>query len=149
MSELFTLRPGRESDHGFVIDSWCKANMCAPRAREMLSAGVYWTEYKPRVRRHIELYKLTIAHDPDDPDAILGWAVTSRLEPPDNFDPLIHYCYVRGARGKAGRGARRCGIATALLGPYLNHECTITHRPANGRVPIPEKWFFNPERFYR
>lgn len=138
------LRDGRPSDHPLVIDSWLNANKATPRAREMLAAGVYWTEYKAIVRRLLSEARLTVACDEGDEDAILGWLCAS-APPPDNPDPLVHYVYVRGGK----RGARRCGIARALLADFLTHPCTYTHRPTKDGLPIPDDWQFNPERIYR
>jgi len=141
----YLIRPGRDGDYPFVLDSWLNANRHTARARELLAAGVYWSEHKATVRRLLRTQVLTVACDPADQDAILGWACTSE-PPPDNPDPVIHYCYVKGKRGQS---ARRCGIAKALLAAFLPHPFTYTHMPAYGRLPIPEHAFYNPERMYR
>lgn len=148
-SELFRLRPGRESDHAFVVDSWLHMNSRAPRSQEMLRHGIYWTEGKAIVRRLLQNNRLRIAHAPEDDDAILGWACVSSLSPPDNLDPIVHYVYVRGGKGKDHGGARRCGIAKALLADFLGYACTVTHLPTQHRITLPHTWAYNPERVYR
>lgn len=145
---LFTIRPGRESDHAFVIDSWLQMNARSPRAQEMLKHGIYWSEYKAIVRRLLANNRLLVAHAPEDADAILGWACVSNLSPPDNLDPLIHYVYVRGGRGHE-HGARRCGIASALLKDFMPYACTVTHLPANPAIRLKHTWQYNCERIYR
>jgi len=142
---LFDLRPGRPSDHAFVVDSWLTSNAKTARARDMLEAGIYWTEHKATVRRLLDEQLLLVAFAPPDEDAILGWACIS-TPPPGNPDPIVYYVYVRG---KGKQSARRCGIARELLSDFLPHACTYTHRPAHGRVPVPETWLYNPERNYR
>lgn len=141
----FSIRAGRLSDWPFVLDSWLTSYRGSARARDMLGAGVYWTEHKATARSLLGRGVLTVAHAPDDADAILGWACTS-LPPPQNPDPLVHYVYVRGGRAA---GARRFGIASALLADFIPHPCTFTHRPQSERIPIPDCWQYNPERNYR
>lgn len=142
MSAPFALRPGRESDWPFVMDSWLKSNMQTATGREMLAAGIYWTEHKATVRRLLTEQRLTCAVDPQDDDAILGWACTS-APPPGEIDPRVFYVYVKGKRGAS---ARRLGIARTLLAEFLPHPCTYTHNPPHGHLPIPDHWAFNPRR---
>lgn len=140
----FRLRPGKPADHPFVVDSWLKSYEDSPVARDLRDGGVYWTEYKAVVRRLLETQQLVVACAARDDDAILGWACTS-APPPEEPDPRVFYVYVRG-RWSNGTSARRLGIARALLAPFLDAPCVYTHRPAHGRLPIPESWTYNPER---
>lgn len=134
----FLLRPGRPSDYAYVVDTWLTSHAHSGIGREMLRGGIYWSDYKPIVRALLGTQRLTVACDPKDDDAILGWACTSGA-PPGELDPRVYYVYVRG-------GGRRCGIARALLADFLAHPCTFTHLPPHGKLPIPEAWQFDPER---
>jgi hypothetical protein len=82
----YAIRPGRAFDLAYVVDTWVKSD----RTDETISQAT------SRVRQALALpdTELRVAHLPDDPDAIVGWAA---LAP-----GRVLYAYVR--RELRGRG---------------------------------------------
>lgn len=154
-----TIRAGTPHDHNYVIQSWVRANQGTAAAKSC--HRVYYSEHHATVAALLRrpTVHLTVACLPDDPDALMGWAVTE----PDT----IHYVLVRAE-------ARRQGIARQLLsvlGFSRESACQISHVPhvlvdlpgvsqlqRDGRtipmrtkspVSLPEKWTYNPYRAFR
>lgn len=130
---LYDIRPGRETDHPFVISSWLASDRHSPAGRDM--GERYASEHRETVKRILMRAELRVACVVDTPDAILGWAVTG----PDT----VYYVYVR-------RDVRRLGIGRALVGDLAKGQLEYTHRPVTrGEMKLPEGWTYNVARNYR
>lgn len=137
MPDLFSLRPGRETDFPFVVSSWLASDRHSPSGRDM--GGLYYDTHRETVRRVLMRAELRVACVPDSDDAIMGWAAVHA----EGDTPAVFYVYVR-------RDARRLGIARSLLGELLSKPCDYTHRPVvHAPVKMPEGWRYNPVRNYR
>lgn len=131
---LFCTREGVESDMPFVLASWVESDRFSPAGRD--AGPCHRAEHRALVQRILPRLHVAMAHAPDDPDALLGWAAYEFRSV-----PIVHYCYVKGGP-KAN--ARRLGIARALLAHLLDEACEYTHRPVTRGLPIPERWTYVP-----
>jgi hypothetical protein len=122
----FPIRAGTEADHAYVVSSWVLSNRQSAIARD-IGAG-YCRRYRPIIRACLKDARLTVACSAEDSDTIIGWAVTGPR--------VVHYVYVR-------HGCNRLGVARSLLKPYIGHETTYTHRPAD-RSLVPNGWTYVP-----
>lgn len=135
---LFGIRPGRASDHAFIVSSWLGGDKYSPAGRDM--GAVYVIEHEITVymllaRLDVEV---RVAHAPDDDDAILGWAVCKPTSP-----AVVFYAYTK-------RDARKLGIASSLLDDLRDQRVEYTHRPViKARLPLPAGWTYNPVRNLR
>ena len=133
-------RMSTPDDLAFVVDSWTKND---PEMRK-LRLGESTRHVRALLAR--PLSRLIIAHVPDEPDAILGWAATEAASG-RNATPCLHYIYVRSA-------ARRQGVARRMVG--VVHDIEYTHvaparwPPEGGAVGlpvvVPRGWVLNVGR---
>ena len=139
---LFAIREGRPTDHAFVLSSWLGGDRFS-RAGQAC-ARVYSHEHE-RVARALlarDGVSLRTACATDDDDALLGWSLSE--EPADGLTPCVFYVYVK-------KGARRLGIASALLGNLTTRRCDYSHQPLiHARdFRAPTAWTYNPYRNHR
>lgn len=132
-------RIGILDDLAFVVDSWAKN---APSLKNMRTRDAV---IHVRALLSRDATALVIAHVPDEPDAILGWAAVEQWP-----TPCVHYVYVR-------RDGRRQGVARAMLEHALDAPQSfspMTPRPVvveySHKLPkdvvLPSTWILNLKR---
>lgn len=136
---FFSQRPGRPSDRPFILESWQASNSITTLGREM--GPRYVSEQKALCNEILDRKSTTVrvACDPDDEDAIFGYAVVGSL---DTLIPRVYYVYVKSE-------ARKLGVATSLLEDLRDRSVVYTHKPVRTLacvLPKPENWTFS---FYR
>jgi hypothetical protein len=150
LAPAYVLREGRLTDRAFVFSSWQGSDRYSP-----IGCRLPKTVHESETRRTIESIlarrgvMIRVACDPEEPDAILGFAVLA----PAWDTPVVFFVYVRDIDGYRERG-----IARSLLADLLDKRVFYTHEPSvkprlvdGRRVPLrmPEGWTFNPHRNYR
>ena len=142
----FSLRLGRTSDHNLVLQSWIRSHRrnCyrATKAdgRPELDDVSYGNGQEWLVKQLLDRCALLVAAYDEDPEFILGWAVTSTN--------AVHYTWVRHA-------FRRKGVAAALLAPYVDKPTIYTHPISvgadwmKGKWDAPKGWTFDPFHAFR
>lgn len=91
-----TLRPMRETDRAYILDSWIgfvSSRISNSRARRARFAD--W--FRSIVTVAVEHGKAEVACFPDAPDTILGWRV-------HDVRGRVYYCYVAAAFRDLGLG---------------------------------------------
>lgn len=125
------VRLGKPDDLAWVVDCWTKH---APALRDL------------RLReatRHVRILLarpssvLRVAHVPDEPDSLLGWAALENGVR-GQVMPCLHYVYVRSV-------GRKQGIASALLRDVLRMPIDFSHVAPRG-VAAPATWNLNLKR---
>jgi len=110
---VIPLRPAVETDLGLIFSSWLKSYW-ATRPPEMtaVASGLYFSDqgHHGVIERILGRTGAIVAHVPDDPDTIMGWACIE--------DDCLHYVYVREIW-------RRKGVAKALVGAVP--VATVSH----------------------
>lgn len=118
---MHQMRWANQSDYPFIANSYLKSYRKAPGNRALINE-VYFPEYKARLEGIVASGAVLIAHAPDDPDHILGYAIASQLA----GYQVVHYVYVKYP-------FRQQGIAKSLLlaiKPDFGTSYTvITHQP--------------------
>lgn len=138
----FGLRAGRPRDEALVYASWIASDRFSRAG--YANRRVYEDEQRRTIRELLarDGTTLLIAHDPEDDDAIIGWALVE----PNVSPPVVHYVYVK----KAIRGT---GVARALLVRYglPSVPCHFTHQPVihQKEKRLPKGWVYNQARAYR
>jgi GNAT superfamily N-acetyltransferase len=127
-----------EDDLNFILNSW----MTSYRTEyTFLPDKVYYVGMQKLIGALTLESQVLIAHEPDDPNKILGWMV---YRPPSEAGAaiLVHYAYVK-------HRYRRFGLGKRLLHSAAPNETNVTlvasHR---WRVPKPTRirynYYFNP-----
>lgn len=126
----YLIRPGRASDHSFVVESWVMSYRHQSRAKD--AGRSYLRGHKRLVRGLLERTPLRVACLAEDDDVIVGWACLV-----EGDMPLVHYGFVKEAfRGK--------GIARALFANVLDKPLGVyTHRCWRMSV-VPMTWTYDP-----
>lgn len=98
------LRPATEEDMPFFFSATLQSHFYSSPSCLNLLPSIYYPEHKKALQRLLErdAIFLTIACLKEDPDVILGFALT---EPREN---VLHYMYVK-------RAFRRFGVARELM----------------------------------
>lgn len=117
MTLPIAFRDGTDADAGLIFSSWLRSYYDArPPAIWDIQREVYFADsgHHGVVERILRVSRVLIAHPPDDPDEVYGWACGGA--------GLLHYVYVKELW-------RRKGVATRLVaevapGPTL----TVSHR---------------------
>lgn len=114
----FRIRPSAERDIAFVAGSWLDsmareglAQRCAPFRSIKASIG-------PRIRLHARELPCLVAHDPDDVDALWGFAIGER----EGAHGIVHWLYVTRHRRGAGLGRALLEAWDAAHGPVVAHR---------------------------
>lgn len=133
----FQLRPLTEADLPFVLDCWVKSYQRSHHARAC--GKQYHTIQDAIAKRHIANSAVLVCCLDEDPETIVGWAVTG--------PGVVHYVYVK-------MNWRRRGVASKLLAPYLGQEGVAhTHTMTwdDERKPwtrVPRGWRYEPKANY-
>lgn len=139
---LYPIRPVCENDHAWILDSWSKSNA---QSRMAADAGALYMGEQKRLILRILYSPQTVAlmaHTPNDPDALLGYAVGRRSP-----EHTVYYVYVRAT-------LRRQRLACALLSNMLDipeeelrcKRVQFSHKPMVPSMKAPPPWVFNPYR---
>ena len=132
----FLIREDVPNDWAYIQESWLNSYRSSARAQD--TGDVYMRQHKALIRRILDTQDVVVrvAHVPEHVDAILGFLVATATRP-----HVLHYVFVR-------QGARRTGIARALLGYLPSEALDYTHRPMrqNGPMNLPAQWRYNPYR---
>ena len=118
-------------DLGFVFSTWLKHLKQHSHLTRNISNTVFFPHYHKTIEKLLARSIVVVAHQPDEPNTILGYAV---LEP-----PTIHWVYVKGPW-------RRFGIAKLMLSGIDLPNCSFTHW-TNDIEPLREKYplaVYNP-----
>jgi GNAT superfamily N-acetyltransferase len=110
----FSLRPGGPDDLPFVFATWLRSYKRSSSFARRVPNDVFYKFHHQAIERILvrTSAQLRIAHAPDAPGVILGYAVT---EP-----GVVHFVYVKG-------DFRRFGIGSALLAHVDVNACVFTH----------------------
>lgn len=145
----FILRPGADADRNYIIKTWLTSHRQLHWWRPFADASAppdkfnrpqwlgidpqcWWAGHGALVEALLPHSAILIAAFEEDPDTIMGYAVTST--------GAVHYVYVRNE-------FRRHGIARALLRPFLSRKDIVyTHPPTLKAQKIPEGWTYDPYR---
>lgn len=127
------LREARDTDRRFIAHSWLRSLKGSAIAKLGKDSGRFFRGYGLTVDALLDRSRVLVACQPDDEDAIVGWAA---VEP--GGIPTVHYVYVK-------HPFRRYGVAKALLSPLKGESVAYTHEtPALRRLPIPTGWVYDP-----
>ena len=114
----FRLREREERDLPFVAGSWLDsfareglAQRCAPFRNIKTAIGA-------RIRQHARDLPCIVAHDPDDADALWGFAIGER----EGDHGILHWVYVTRHRRAAGLGRALVDAWDAAHGPVVAHR---------------------------
>lgn len=125
------LRPMRETDRSFVLESWLRSYQTSAFA---VRRGMRYMAEQRAISEWCLLHGgAAVACDETDPDVILGWCCGSA-------GARLDYVYVK-------HGARRLGVAEGLLSALqLPKGGRVTHaRNARNRAEIVARgWVFEP-----
>jgi GNAT superfamily N-acetyltransferase len=122
----YALRPAQPADAVYVMHSWLRSYESSAVARDM--GRSYYLSHERTIRRILERADVLVACLEDDPETIVGYAVTG--------PETVFYVYVK-------KDFRRLGIARALLAPYLELATIYTHKSARA-LPVPASWVYVP-----
>lgn len=98
-------RPATEADYNFIEQTWIKSLQQEPSFFQFCPKSLFNREYSRRIRLICSKAKISIAHDPNDPESIYAYIVA------ETSLPVIHYVYTK----KIYRNQR---IARALIEDY-------------------------------
>ena len=97
----YIIIPGTESARSLVYATWLRSYEASSLAAKHIPRDVFFAEHHKVIDRVLGRgASVRVAALPDEPDVILGWAVTE--------GPVVHYVYVKPP-------FRKHGMATALL----------------------------------
>lgn len=114
------LRPARESDTAFIVDTWRRSYEQAPQVR-----GADEAYMRRAIQRAVaDAEKLLVACDSEDDDTLIGWLAAS--------PPTLHYVYVRA-------DFRRAGIARSLLDSFVLTAYSCKTLPGERRLRLAER----------
>jgi len=137
--ELIQIREGRSTDIPFVTNSWLKSFRANGTFSQLVPNDIYYQQHHKILESIIPRGLLLVLCSMDDPDQILGWALTER-----QGDILIlHYVYVK-------HSLRRNGLMDTLLTEIERHEKPAfkftTHMTATWDELNPKRkgWIYNP-----
>lgn len=99
LTEAFALRPMRETDFGFIRNTWLEG--CRQTEGRLMSNDVYYPGFHELLVRLVP-GRTVMAVSHEDPDQLFGYVCA---EPDRN---VLHYAYVK-------MPFRRLGIMTAML----------------------------------
>jgi GNAT superfamily N-acetyltransferase len=109
----FIITDGNDEAKSLIYATWLRSyKSSSPRAKN-IPRDVFFAEHHDVIAGILDrsTTEVKLAVLPDDPDVVLGWAVT---EP-----GIVHYVYVKHM-------LRRHGLATALLA-HVQRPFTYTH----------------------
>ena len=134
---FFIIRPGRSTDHALILESWTTTHAGTTNGKDH---GIdYFTGQKDLIRSILARASTTtrVAADPEDEDAVFGYAVLGHLQ---DLIPRIYYAYVKS-------DGRNVGVATALLKDLMARQITYTHRPPHYIEKLlpskPQNWVYS------
>ena len=102
-------------DMGFIFSTWLKHYKQHSAITKNISNSVYYAKQHRIIERILARSLTVVAHPPEQPAVILGYAVLEMARP-----NIIHWVYVKGPW-------RRFGIAKALLGGLDYTHCSFSH----------------------
>ena len=127
------IRPARESDDGFILDTW-RESLRAESDIAKASTEAYrlvMLRHIRRLSREPGAVRL-VCYDPQDDDTLVGYAVATGHE--------LHYVYVR-------REFRRMGIARSLVEQVHPASYSITTPMFERRMhPHERGWVHTPRQ---
>lgn len=115
MAQDVQVRPAVATDRAFIFATWLKSLRFGSELEEV-PPDLYYEGQHRIIEQLLDRCMVLVAHAPEDPDTLLGWAV---MDPLDGF--VLHYVYVKGA-------FRRLGIAKALLAGWDLVNMQYSHR---------------------
>ena len=124
----FVIRPARDDDHPFIVDSFCMSFRGQARARSF--GQLFLRDYKWFVRALLKRAEVRVACLPDDPDLILGWAMV-------HSENVVTYVFTK-------QDFRHNGIGNALLANELKRSDIVYTHSSHQLLRIPEGWLFAP-----
>ena len=107
----YRIRRGKELDFPFVFNSFLKSYKTYNPLAKIAENGPYYSIYHKQLEKHLVEGELDIACLADDPEAILGWALTIPHKP----NRQIVYTYIKSLY-------RSQGIASSLLEPQVKDK---------------------------
>ena len=108
----YIIIPGTESARSLVYATWLRSYEAWSLAAKHIPRDVFFAEHHKVIDRVLGRgASVRVAALPDEPDVILGWAVTE--------GPVVHYVYVKP-------DFRRYGLAKALLA-HVQRPFTYSH----------------------
>jgi GNAT superfamily N-acetyltransferase len=126
---LVKLRAAQPGDRSYVLKTWVSGYNHSPIARAL--GNCYYRAWAPIIERQYSRSDIRIACVPDEPGAIIGFAVVQpKLK-------LLHYVAIR-------EKWRRKGVASLLLSAEL--ECAdikYSHTPPP-HIVVPAGWVYAP-----
>lgn len=135
MTAPYAIRSARDTDQGFIVDSW--RNSFAPESQLCaFDRDVYFRLMAKEIGGILRDPRTTalVACDHEDDDALLGFAVLT--------GPELHYVYVRGGRDVS---VRKLGIVRAMLeGRALDTYSFRTQAGVRRLKPDARGWTYRP-----
>lgn len=134
--DFFNVRDGRESDLGFITNSWRESLYIGAPAVQQSDREHYKREMGRVFSKLLPTATVRVACDPSDEDTLLGFAVAT--------GPELHYVYVRGGDEKVSM--RKLGVARKLI-ESLDGITSYTFRTLAGErrlKPRDRGWKFTP-----
>lgn len=113
-------RPAEKGDLDFIFNSWLESFRASWEFKEV-NGRDYWPGMRGVINRILQRTRCTIAHNPADPEQILGWACIE-------LGPVIHYIYVKGPFRKKGLAKMMLRGLKALRDKYPGEELRHSFR---------------------
>jgi hypothetical protein len=119
---LYNVRDYKPEDKHFIMATFLKGLYYGESYFSLMEKQTFMNNYKPVAEALINKRTIKVACLPDDPDVILGYAITS------NDYQSLDWCFVKSAW-------RRKGIAKSLVPA---HPANITHLTNLGKSLMPK-----------
>ena len=113
-------RQATEDDFNFIASSYLKSCRHSPEARHLINE-LYWDVYKDRLRRMLLNGSVTIGHDPEDTNKIIGYVIVGE---PVHGKSVLHYAYIKYQY--RGQGVAEA-LAKAAIPEFGSRMVLCTH----------------------
>lgn len=130
---LWVMREGRDTDIGYVLDSWLHAllpvmiKQCGGcQDKPLLDIKAYWKAQPLIIQRLLNRATITVACNPEMPDHIFGYVIHEQRP-----SPVLHWIGVKAAFRGFGLGRELFTKAGGAPGAVCSH---ITDRIAKKAV---------------